>query len=488
MNATPRAQRRLYAWVTLTSLMLLLMEGTLEATWYRAIFNPSEFLFRRNSYSATFPWLETLAVVMIILAGTYLLALGLARLPVKSWARPAIFLPWLAACIAASLKVLIYPLDDLSVIDMFKASLAFITDLKAGPAGFLHIVVIGLLVWRAVSLARTPPVIGQVLASFQVGLVWFLIYGMGFAFRHPVESTAGFSLFLFSGLFAMSMARIASLDDFLLEHSGRFMPRYGSGWLLFTLAASLLVVGLALLLAWLVSGQLVALAVRLVALLLTLVTALLLILLSPVILFLWKFMPSLAEILKQAFARLMQLELPPFVEDFVNQVVYLINQSVPYLLEGRKLLLAGIVLAIMAAILFSLRRAMSVRLLEENGEANGSGASLSSLLQRILQLRPDWKARRMRAPAQVLAAARIRQIYRSMMILSRRLGHERPPAQTPLEFLPRLEALFPGESAGLNTITQAYVKVRYGKYPETLEEVRAVEAAWERIRRKKLNR
>lgn len=52
------------------------------------------------------------------------------------------------------------------------------------------------------------------------------------------------------------------------------------------------------------------------------------------------------------------------------------------------------------------------------------------------------------------------------MTLSQRLGSTRPPAATPLEFLPQLQALFSQEPDSVQAITQAYVKIRYGEYPE----------------------
>lgn len=79
------------------------------------------------------------------------------------------------------------------------------------------------------------------------------------------------------------------------------------------------------------------------------------------------------------------------------------------------------------------------------------------------------------------AAARIRWVYRQLMVLSVELNNPRKPGQTPLEFLPELGELFTDLNSDLSLITNAYIKVRYGKYPETEEEVDAVEASWRRI-------
>jgi hypothetical protein len=90
-------------------------------------------------------------------------------------------------------------------------------------------------------------------------------------------------------------------------------------------------------------------------------------------------------------------------------------------------------------------------------------------------------ALRFRRTGDLLAAARIRRIYARLLNLSASLDHPRPAAFTPLEFLPGLEALFPGMQADLATITNAYLRVRYGELSETLQEVEAVESAWKRI-------
>lgn len=81
-----------------------------------------------------------------------------------------------------------------------------------------------------------------------------------------------------------------------------------------------------------------------------------------------------------------------------------------------------------------------------------------------------------------LAAAKIRRIYARLMELTSKLGKSRPPAHTPLEYLSVLEELFPNGKDEVNTITRAYLRIRYGELPETVEEVREVESAWEHIR------
>ena len=81
-----------------------------------------------------------------------------------------------------------------------------------------------------------------------------------------------------------------------------------------------------------------------------------------------------------------------------------------------------------------------------------------------------------------LAAAKIRRIYFQLMMMCEDLGFPRPLSQTPHEFLSTLERTMPTHIDDLKHITDAYVRVRYGEFPEHREEIAAFAAAWRRIR------
>jgi hypothetical protein len=83
----------------------------------------------------------------------------------------------------------------------------------------------------------------------------------------------------------------------------------------------------------------------------------------------------------------------------------------------------------------------------------------------------------------LLAAARIRRVYVQMTNMAADLGHPRLEAQTPLEFLDTLGQLFPLAKMEARTITEAYLKVRYGELPETQGEVDQVEEAWQLVQK-----
>ncbi len=61
------------------------------------------------------------------------------------------------------------------------------------------------------------------------------------------------------------------------------------------------------------------------------------------------------------------------------------------------------------------------------------------------------------------------------------MNYPRLPQRTPYEFLPEMGELFSKNHEDLNTITEAYLHVRYGELPETREDLEAVETAWSRL-------
>ncbi|MBN2556514.1 MAG: DUF4129 domain-containing protein [Anaerolineales bacterium] len=76
--------------------------------------------------------------------------------------------------------------------------------------------------------------------------------------------------------------------------------------------------------------------------------------------------------------------------------------------------------------------------------------------------------------------ARIRQIYVELLEMAAELGATRDQSQTPLEYLPVLQAAFAHADEALALITRAYVAVRYGL--RQAENLREIETAWREVR------
>lgn len=65
----------------------------------------------------------------------------------------------------------------------------------------------------------------------------------------------------------------------------------------------------------------------------------------------------------------------------------------------------------------------------------------------------------------LLAAISVQNLYANVCRLAGRRGFGRLPAQPPDEYLPRLQAAFPGQEQALGRLTAAYMRVHYGDQP-----------------------
>ena len=77
----------------------------------------------------------------------------------------------------------------------------------------------------------------------------------------------------------------------------------------------------------------------------------------------------------------------------------------------------------------------------------------------------------------------VRRVYAQLLEWAAGEGRPRRPAETPLEFGTALAGIRPQLRQDLDTITQAYLHVRYGEAPEDAEMVNGVLAGWDRVRR-----
>jgi hypothetical protein len=147
------------------------------------------------------------------------------------------------------------------------------------------------------------------------------------------------------------------------------------------------------------------------------------------------------------------------------------------------------VIAILLAILYSISRWLLHERQPEQDQRESiidSGDLLGmfrrAIRNRLNELSQSLRGRtNLRGGQRWLAAAKIRRIYARLMELASKLGEPRPPAYTPLEFLPILENLIPEGKADIQVITDAYLRVRYGELPETNQEINRVEEAWEQV-------
>lgn len=137
------------------------------------------------------------------------------------------------------------------------------------------------------------------------------------------------------------------------------------------------------------------------------------------------------------------------------------------------LLLIAFVLLVALAIRRQARfRAMALRPVGSAYRAQPSKSAnnpLNRLLESLGFLR-QWRT-----------AASIRRIYQQMCLLGGEMGYPRAENETPYEYVETLTAVWPAHRQETELITQAFVQIRYGEYPETAEALQAIQNAWTRL-------
>jgi hypothetical protein len=164
------------------------------------------------------------------------------------------------------------------------------------------------------------------------------------------------------------------------------------------------------------------------------------------------------------------------IEQFEDQI----SKSVD--LDPRTIIMGFLFLLLIIIVLIQLRRSSWKR--TYRGEDGIYGITESSPITNPLKnlFRNIRRFRRKANARSIIAAARVRRVYAQLMDLCKHLGKPRPRSQTPFEFLPKMESLYPRNMDDLTLITEAYVKVRYGQLPETSKDIEDVLAAWERVK------
>ena len=389
---------------------------------------------------------------------------------------------WLA------IRFLLYSREEVGFEDWLRRPFS---ELNTGAGLIPDEFLVGLLVlvvaWRGVSHAQEYIEPATVRRSFVVGLFMFL----GYIFFNTIITgeDPGVFLYLFFlvGLLAMGAARISVISSL---RGGVRVP-FDRNWFLGVLIGTTVIVALASVIAWIFSTRLHILE-QIGSLLLGMIGLIMVAVISPAIYLMQTIIQGIRpdsaflrntlraiEELRAAFAGL--------ASDLLNLMdrIGIFNWG-PRL---RPLFLWGILIFVAFLVITGLFR-WALREAEERGEERESlsNADLLRLLKDALQNRLRKLADSLsgltsiRPGLHLLAAARIRRIYALLMQMAERLGKPRPPAITPLEFLPALGELFPALEKDLALITHAYIRVRYGELPETQGELDLVEAAWERVR------
>jgi hypothetical protein len=450
-------------WSEIATITLLIMELIVAVTWYGVLINPPA------------SWALQMVAFGLVIVGSNIIARSINTLHWPIALRRAAFAVWLVVCYLLTLKLLRYLQADLSFVTFLqRSSLAFDLD-EPRLATFWHLLITTLLAWRGVAMARRPIDLLVTTASFQFGLILLLFFGMGFAWLNPVQAALTLYLFLFFALITMTVTRMVTLSD---VRGGR-LPPLTSSWMTGIAFTALAIVGLSILAGWMAGGEVAEMAARIYLIIIAIGTAITLVILSPVFIFIFWLIPRIQAWLQERFGGegmdyFMQSmnAMSAWQKSAEQWVGNIFSVSKPFIVGLGFLVIIGL-------ILFGLRWKPWKR---SQHEAENTAALKLPLNLQLPVANLLRRFNRLPQARRILAAARVRQIYAEMMDLCARLDTPRPRAATPLEFLPKLDEIFAEQSASTVLITQAYLRVRYGELPETLQEIESVEEAWQKIK------
>ncbi|HSQ28079.1 MAG TPA: DUF4129 domain-containing protein [Anaerolineales bacterium] len=365
-----------------------------------------------------------------------------------------------------------------TLLDQGGASVfAFLLNLE--PGAVLVFFTVLWLWWRGVGLARDmihPNIVWQ---RFQFALFMFMAYLL--VSDRLQTSDLGFAWFvfiLFVGFLSVIYARVSYVG--ILK--GVLKNPFDRRWLVFSSIFLALLIFFAAILSSLLTGQYhvileftiqtLKLIVALFLFMVALPSLIVSIIISPIIPWLQQLIGD--RTVEQTPAE-MELGAYPMFQNIPAP------QPVPVQVQG--ILFWGLILIILALVFVRIRKvrkqaaaqtSLGPESLLDKGEA---GAILRKAFHDTL----DALAARVRPFQRQLAAAHVRRIYAELMDLFQELGRPRPLSRTPLEFLPAMKELLPAVREELELITQAYTRVRYGDYPESLAEIDHVDIAWQRV-------
>lgn len=464
MSSGPAATRpstaRLRLWSELSVHFLLVMEATWVATWYQALHR----------------FHEAWVVDFLALGGFFVAGYWLSRLLSEwnfKWRWQRIFFGlWLAGALGLSFKLLLYPDLDLNLLQLYARPIQAIFRAVPEQGEFWHLLIFFALALRAIDVARTPIDHRRLLLNFQIGIFAFMVYGVVYSLSIRAVSLSPLFLFLFCGLMMLACGRVSQIS----ELRGGRLPGIQTHWAAGIALAALALILVALFAGWVFDVALARAVATLIFLIFGLLTTVFLLLLSPFLMVIeyvirWLQQRMTTPEAQETFNLFNQLfNKISNVDQSLKNVVNILEHIEPYFL------VVILALILIGAILWLGWRPLKEVLLGEQDVQNLPRPPVKFGLPRVAVRLPA--ARR---ASQLLGAARIRQIYARLLALSARLGHPRPPARTPNEFLPTLASLFPDRRAELECITRAYLRVRYGLLPESDAEVQTVLDAWQSV-------
>ena len=443
-------------WPQVTAILLVVVELCWILPWYRAVI--------QISHVASLPR-AGLVLGGIMLTG-YAVALALESMRIFKNIQFIILGVLLLVCLILAENLL-----------LLRPPLMVINGLvNLDPGAVLVLFFVLWLWWRGLTLGREAIRPMTAWRRFELGLLLFI--GYLFMVNQFTQDSPGlfwYIFFLFAGFLSVIIARVSYVGI----HKGINKNPFDRRWFLGTLGVLGSAVVISAVFGSLLTGQ-YQLILNMLAEGVKLLVAVALFIVALPALALSQFMGPLIPLLRKLLAApTITSEQTPLA--YLPPAIYETQKPIPPWLQA--VIFWAIVLLIVILLILRARRAFNKSQTRNAGELESllQEGDARRLLRKALQDALDGWAARLRPAQRLLAAARVRRIYAQLMELCKDLNMPRPPSKTPLEFLPIMGELFAAVNADLALITQAYVRVRYGEYPEIPEEVDEIEKSWQRI-------
>lgn len=402
-----------------------------------------------------------------ITSSTLFLTLFLERLYLIDRVHNGLLLAWFAVCLWGAWRF-VFRQPGQSIV-------ASLLTLESG-ALFVFLTVLWLW-WRGVKLAGVdhPETVWR---RFSQGLLIFMAYIFVSGWMDSDNPGLGwFLVMLFAGFLALIVARVVDVSR---KSTGR--RPFGGRWLAGMAVVLGLIVTLAAVFGGLLTGQLTlvldlaASAVRFFISALLFVFALPAVILAALVGGLMAWLRRFLGGSDSPIPETPEMDLLPF--DLQEPPA---PQGLPpYLFPA---IFWGLILLVLVWLYLRLRKQVRLQRLPELGDPESllEPGEARKLLRKAIQ--DAWQdfSGRLRPKSHPLPESRVRQIYIELLDLFQELGLIRPIATTPLEFLPEMGDHFPAVQVDLDTITRAYLRVRYGELIASESEIEEVERAWQRI-------
>ena len=361
-------------------------------------------------------------------------------------------------------RIELYPNVDPLDFSWLPRYLILLLSFTSGIAA-AHLAAIGVLYAfiRGLGFAQRPMTLWFVGFQFRLGIVIFFALFLLAGLVKPFDQTQWLFVYFFVSLLAIALARI---DE--MESDVRFGPR----WTVTLLASVGLVLFLGLvLLQFLTLNN----------------TSLLLLFLSPLWAAIALFVTLVAIPLGLLMAWLLDLFSPIFGR--ISHAFQVPQNLVPIdtgnlnnaaglelLKTLEPIVKTFLVLVVILLVGYQIAKALNRRMkqLEDDAYLHESLGEFERRAQRAGMSKKKPRPRR----AGYLSAESIRRIYAALVARASEAGLPRAIAETPYEYLPRLQRAWPGQADEVRTITDAYVEVHYGEREFGAEEVDRLREVW----------